>query len=128
MSASVDALVHLAGVPVLACAPDGPKLCGAADAADVVAEAAGHRVEFVLIPVGRLAPEFFTLRTGVAGAIVQKFVNYHLRVAVVGDISAHVARSSALREHVEEANRGDQLWFVATPEELTERLRREPTH
>ncbi|WDZ87386.1 DUF4180 domain-containing protein [Micromonospora cathayae] len=120
---AADVLVHLAGVPVLACAPDGPPLCGAADAANVVAEVAGEHVEVVLLPVERLAPEFFTLRSGVAAAVVQKFVNYHLRVAVVGDIAGQVARSSSLRDFVEESNRGRHLWFVATPADLADRLR-----
>jgi Domain of unknown function (DUF4180) len=30
-----------------------------------------------------LAPEFFDLRTGMAGELLQKFVNYGLRVAIV---------------------------------------------
>lgn len=76
-----------------------------------------------MLPVRRLADEFFTLRTGVAGELVQKFVNYRLPVVVVGDISAHVARSIALRDFVTESNRGRQLWFVETMAELEERLR-----
>jgi len=30
-----------------------------------------------------LAPEFFDLRTGLAGELFQKFINYNLRVAIV---------------------------------------------
>ncbi|MFJ6195607.1 DUF4180 domain-containing protein [Micromonospora sp. NPDC092111] len=120
---STDTLVTLAGRTALACAADGPKLCGGGDATDVIGEALGHGVELVVLPVRRLAAEFFTLRTGVAGELVQKFVNYRLRLAVVGDISGHVDRSTALRDFVIEANRGDQLWFVDTLAELEERLR-----
>ncbi|MGC5021113.1 DUF4180 domain-containing protein [Micromonospora sp. DT47] len=120
---SADTLVTLHGRTVLACAADGPKLCSAADATDVIGEALGYGADLVLLPVRRLAVEFFTLRTGVAGELVQKFVNYRLRLAVVGDVSPHVARSTALRDFVAEANRGDQLWFVATMAELEERLR-----
>lgn len=120
---STDTLVTLAGTTALACAPDGPKICGGDDATDVIGAALGHGVELVVLPVRRLAVEFFTLRTGVAGEVVQKFVNYRLRLAVVGDISGHVTRSIALRDFVVEANRGRQLWFVDTPAELAERLR-----
>ena len=75
------------------------------------------------MPVSRIAPEFFALRTGVAGAVVQKFVNYRLRLVVVGDVSEHVAASTALRDFVRESNRGGQPWFVADEAELAARLR-----
>ncbi|SCF18825.1 protein of unknown function (DUF4180) [Micromonospora matsumotoense] len=120
---STDTLVTLAGCTALACAPDGPKICGGDDATDVIGAALGHGVELVVLPVRRLAVEFFTLRTGVAGEVVQKFVNYRLRLAVVGDISGHVTRSTALRDFVVEADRGRQLRFVDTLAELEERLR-----
>ena len=75
------------------------------------------------VPVARLAPEFFVLTSGVAGAVVQKFVNYRVRLAVVGDVSGFVAESTALRDFVREANRGRQTWFVADEAELAGRLR-----
>lgn len=49
-------------------------------------------------------------------------MQYHLRVAIVGDISPYVAESTALRDFVRESNRGDQIWFVADSEELGRRL------
>ena len=75
------------------------------------------------MPVSRIAPAFFALATGVAGAVVQKFVNYRLRLVVVGDVSEHVAASTALRDFVREANRGGQTWFVADEAQLEARLR-----
>ncbi|SCG69449.1 DUF4180 domain-containing protein [Micromonospora coxensis] len=122
---SGDTLVTLHGRSVLACAADGPKLCEGADALRVIAEAAGYGAQLVVVPVRRLAGEFFTLRTGVAGELVQKFVNHRLPLVVVGDISVHVARSAALRDFVAEANAGHQLWFVDTLSELEEKLRRQ---
>ncbi|MBM0240077.1 DUF4180 domain-containing protein [Micromonospora sp. ATA32] len=121
---STDTLVDLHGVLTLSCAADGTRICGGDDVLEVIGSAFGQGAELVVLPVGRLAEEFFTLRTGVAGEIVQKFVNYRLRLAVVGDISAHVTRSNALRDFVDEANRGRQLWFVDTMAELDDRLRR----
>ena len=58
-----------------------------------------------------------------AGAVVQKFVNYRLRLVVVGDVSEHVAASTALRDFVREANRGTQTGFVADEAELAAWLR-----
>jgi hypothetical protein len=115
-------LEHHHGVAVLVCAPDGPMLRTETDATDVIGDAFGLGAELVALPVERLADDFFALRTGLAGAVVQKFVNYRIRLVIVGDISAHVERSTALRDFVHEANRGNQLWFVATAEELDGRL------
>jgi hypothetical protein len=57
-----------------------------------------------------------------AGEIAQVAVNYRQKLAVVGDISGHVEGSDALRDWVVECNRRDDLWFVATVEELRDRL------
>jgi hypothetical protein len=115
-----ETLVHLHGVPVLACAPDGPVLCDEHDAVDLIGEAYGHGAELVLIPAERFTPEFFILGTRLAGEIIQ---GYRLRLVIVGNISGHLAQSSSLRDFVYETNRGSQVWFVATAEELDDRLR-----
>ncbi len=93
------------------------------DVTEVLSEAWGQRAEIVALPVKCLDDDFFRLRSGVAGEILQKFVTYKMRVAIVGDISGYVEESTALRDFVYETNRGDQVWFVPTMEELGERLR-----
>ncbi|MFI9155349.1 DUF4180 domain-containing protein [Streptomyces sp. NPDC053367] len=65
----------------------------------------------------------FRLRTGVAGAMVQKFVTYRVRLAVVGDVSRQAAESGALRDFLRETNEGGHLWFVPGYDELGEKLR-----
>ncbi|MGW0765687.1 DUF4180 domain-containing protein [Streptomyces sp. NPDC002676] len=112
------------GVRVLACAPEGPALDGESAALDLIGDAFGQEAHLVAVPVERIAEDFFRLRSGVAGAVVQKFANYRLRLAVLGDISGHVAQSDALRDFVYECNQGDQLWFLADLAELDERLAR----
>jgi hypothetical protein len=97
-------------------------LGGGDDVVDIIGDALVQHADLVLIPVERLTDEFFTLRTGVAGDITQKFVNYRLRLAIVGDISRHLDRSLTLRDFVTETNRGGQLWFLSTEDELAERL------
>ncbi|AYN38029.1 DUF4180 domain-containing protein [Streptomyces dangxiongensis] len=113
----------LHGVRVLQCAPDGPLLDGESAALDLIGDAFGHEAELVAVPVERIADDFFRLRSGVAGAVVQKFATYRLRLAVLGDISGHVAGSTALRDFVHECNQGRQLWFLADTVELDARLR-----
>jgi hypothetical protein len=76
-----------------------------------------------VIPVARLGDDFFRLRTGFASDFIQKFVNYRIHMAIVGDISRYVDESTALRDFVREANRGDQVLFLATIDELGVRLK-----
>ncbi|MFJ9694377.1 DUF4180 domain-containing protein [Kitasatospora sp. NPDC101183] len=101
---------------------EGPLVRTEQDALDVIGDAFGHEATWVVAPVERLHPDFFTLRTRVAGGIVQKFVNYRVGLVVLGDISEHVAASVPLRDFVRESNRGLQLWFLADEAELEARF------
>jgi len=109
------------GVPVLVCGDDGPPIAGPQDALDVIG-GAFSRAEVVAVPASRFDERFFSLRTGLAGEIMEKFVNYRMRLAVVGDISTHVAASTALRDLVIESNRGNHIWFVDDLDELDTHL------
>lgn len=104
---------------VLVLDPDGPLV---ADAGGVVGDAWSEQADVVAIPVARLDPEFFDLRTGVAGELAQKLVNYRLALAVVGDVSPFEERSRAFRDWVRESNRGDHVWFVPDDAALHSRL------
>ena len=116
-----DQVLERRGVPVLVCGDDGPRIAGPQDALDLIG-AAFSRAEVVAVPADRFDPRFFQLRTGLAGEIMQKFVNYGLRLAVVGDIGDHVAASEALGALVRESNRGRHIWFIADLDELDTRL------
>ncbi|MDR1453544.1 MAG: DUF4180 domain-containing protein [Candidatus Margulisbacteria bacterium] len=84
----------------------------------VDAQAAGAQKAVFYAEV--LAPRFFDLSSGLAGEVMQKFVNYGLAAAVVGDFSKH--QSKALRDLIRESNQGRQLFFAATLEEALEKL------
>ena len=112
----------LHGVKALACVSGGKKLSSGRDATDLIGEALHNKARLIMIPVERLDDDFFRLKTRVAGEFVQKFVTYRLRLAIIGDLSVQLAAGSSLRAFVAESNRGDWLWFVANPEELTRHL------
>lgn len=101
---------------------DGPAVRTGGDALGLIYEECAQDAEWIAVPVTRLDPAFFDLRTGVAGELVQKFVNYGRRLAVVGDIRAYLDVSGALRDFVGESNRGRHVWFVADEAELEARL------
>ncbi|MFC8718456.1 DUF4180 domain-containing protein [Kitasatospora sp. NPDC057198] len=113
---------ELGGVPVLVAPAGGEAVAGERQALDLLGDASYRGASWVALPVERLDTEFFRLRSGVAGAVVQKFAQYRTGLAVVGDVAGHVAASDALRDFVRESNRGLQLWFVADLPELAGRL------
>ena len=96
----------------------GPLIATPDDGRDLIGEAFSRGAELVVIPASRLDPEFFRLASGLAGEILQKFTNYQIRVAIVGDISAHIERSAPLRDFVRESNRRGEVRFLATEAEL----------
>lgn len=67
-----------------------------------------------------VSPDFFRLRTGLAGELFQKFSNYKLRLALVlPDFAAHGERFSELAyEH----STHNQIRFVHTLEEAKDWL------
>ena len=117
-----DSVEEIQGIRVLVCATDGETLAGEGDVNSFLGKAWEQEAALVAIPVTRLADDFFRLRTRLAGAVAQKFVNYRMRLAVIGDISAWIAESDALRDFVREANRGQDIWFAADLAELRSRL------
>ncbi|MFI7606420.1 DUF4180 domain-containing protein [Micromonospora sp. NPDC049366] len=117
-----DVLEERAGVPVLVCDPAGPPVATTEQALDLIGGAAWGGAQVVAMPAERLDPSFFSLGTRFAGEVMQKFVNYRLRLVVVGDISTHLAASGALRALVTESNRHDHVWFVPDLAALDARL------
>jgi hypothetical protein len=63
---------------------------------------------------------FFILSSGVAGEILQKFINYHIKFAVYGDFSKYT--SKPLRDFIYESNQGRDIFFVPTEEDAVEKL------
>ena len=112
----------LYGVRVVELMADGAPLRNDRDAVDVISVAAEHHPDMIVISTRRFDDDFFRLRTGIAGQVIQKFLTYGLRLVIVGDISQHLQESSALRDFVYECNSGSNVWFVAHLDELNHRL------
>lgn len=117
--------IEIGGTRILLFGHSGPLLAGPDDANDFIAEAWSASAEFLAIPLERLGPDVLNLRSRVGGEIFQKFANYRLRCAFVGDISTAIATSNALRDFVRETNDGPALWFVTDIDQLRDRLEAE---
>lgn len=57
----------------------------------------------------QLDESFFRLSTGLAGEVLQKFVNYQMKLAIVGDFSGYA--SKPLQDFIRESNEGRQICF-----------------
>ena len=76
--------------------------------------------ERIVIDKAVICGDFFILSTGMAGEILQKFMNYHVKVAVYGDYSHYT--SKPLKDFIYESNHGKDFFFVSTKEEAVQRL------
>ncbi len=64
--------------------------------------------------------DFFILSTGMAGEILQKFINYGVRFAIYGDFSGYT--SKPLHDFIYESNCGKDIFFQDTKENAIEKL------
>ncbi|MBQ8639061.1 MAG: DUF4180 domain-containing protein [Lachnospiraceae bacterium] len=64
--------------------------------------------------------EFFILSTGLAGEILQKFMNYGIKLAVWGDFSGYT--SKPLKDFIYESNQGNDFFFLADCDLAIERM------
>lgn len=69
----------------------------------------------ILIYEKNIKAEFFDLKTGMAGEMLQKFSNYRVQLAIVGDFSKYASKS--LKDFIYESNKGKQINFVASQAE-----------
>ena len=74
----------------------------------------------IIIPKSCFTREFFDLKTGTAGDILQKCMNYNIKLAIVGDFSSEIANSTSFRDLVRECNRGTNFYFKESLEEAVE--------
>lgn len=64
--------------------------------------------------------DFFVLSRGLAGEVLQKFINYQAKIAIFGDFSQYT--SKPLKDFIYESNKGQDIFFVSTKTEAVERL------
>ena len=64
--------------------------------------------------------DFFQLKTKLAGEILQKLVNYQIKLAIIGDFSIY--KSSALKDFIYECNQGKDVYFLPTVKEALKKF------
>jgi len=107
-------------VPIAELKVDTVTISSAEDMLDIIGDVSYTGCSRLIIHAGSLSGEFFDLRTGVAGEILQKFSNYRIRLAVVGDFSNLTSRS--WRDFIRESNRGKSVCFMSSVDEAVSAL------
>lgn len=74
----------------------------------------------IILSQENITASFFDLQNGLAGEILQKFSNFRVQLAIVGEFDQYPSKS--LKQFISESNNGNQVNFLATAEEAKEKL------
>lgn len=69
----------------------------------------------IIINEKNITPDFFDLKNGIAGEILQKFSTYRIPLAIVGDFSKYTSKS--LKDFIFESNKNRHINFVTSTTE-----------
>ena len=95
-------------------------IAGTQDTLDVFGELIPYNCNRIIIREENFHPAFFDLKTGIAGDILQKFSNYQIKLAIVGDFSKY--KSKSLQDFIRECNRGKMIFFLDNLDEALNKL------
>ncbi|RKF52445.1 cytoplasmic protein [Bacillus wiedmannii] len=74
----------------------------------------------IIIDKSLISESFFDLKTRIAGDILQKFINYRVKIAIIGDFSMYTSKS--LKDFIYECNKGQDIFYLATEQQAIEKL------
>jgi len=74
----------------------------------------------IIIHEKNITEDFFNLKNGIAGEILQKFSNYRIRLAIVGDFSQYSGKS--IKDFIFESNKTGHINFVSSMSEALIKL------
>ena len=76
--------------------------------------------KYIVVDKKNIVEDFFILSSGLAGEILQKYINYGGKIAIYGDYSQYT--SKPLKDFIYESNKGKDVFFVDTKEEAIQKL------
>ncbi|QMW04255.1 DUF4180 domain-containing protein [Spirosoma foliorum] len=90
------------------------------DGKDLAANLYYQGFDNVIIHNKSIAPDFFDLKTKVAGEILQTFSNFRIKLAIVGDFTTYASKS--LNDFIFESNKMGRINFVSSIEEAVSKF------
>jgi len=80
------------------------------DSTDLMGDIYYQGYDRLIIHEKNIHPDFFDLKTKMAGEILQKFSTYRVKLAIVGNFSKYESKS--LKDFIFESNKGKLVNFV----------------
>ena len=74
----------------------------------------------IVINKDAITEDFFVLSTRIAGEILQKFIYYYFKLAIVGDFSKYT--SKPLKDFIYESNNGKDIFFASSEKDAMDKL------
>ncbi|MFP7655132.1 DUF4180 domain-containing protein [Chryseobacterium proteolyticum] len=108
------------GIKVAEVISDNHVIKSAQDGIDLLGNAYYQGFDKVIIYEKNITPEFFDLKTKIAGDILQKFSNYRMGLAIIGDFSQYESKS--MKDFIFESNKTRHINFVETLKEALEKF------
>ena len=85
------------------------------DALDLIGNMSYQGFDKLIIHEENMISDFFVLKNKIAGNILQKFSQYSMPLAIIGDFEKYESKS--LNDFIFESNKGRQINFVTTIED-----------
>lgn len=79
-----------------------------------------HGCDKIIINKKNITEDFFELKNGIAGEIMQKYINYEMPLAIVGEFEQYSSKS--LNSLIYESNKGNKIIFKSRETEALESL------
>ena len=96
-------------------------IAGVQDSLDLMASVRHmYDCDKMIIYKKNIIDDFFDLKTRIAGEILQKYTNYRMRLAIVGDFGVYTSKS--LKDFIFESNKGNQVFFLSDEQTALEKL------
>ena len=99
---------------------DGLIIKTADDGLDLIGDVYYQGFDKVILYEKNITSDFFHLKTGIAGEVLQKFSNYRIRLAIVGDFSTYESKS--MKDFIFESNKLGYISFVNSKKEAINKL------
>jgi hypothetical protein len=90
------------------------------DVLEIFGDLMAEDCERLIIQERNLHADFFDLKTRFAGEVLQKFSNYRVKLAIVGDFDKY--QSKSLQDFIFESNKSDFIFFTNTVDSAMSRL------
>ena len=85
------------------------------DGLDLIGICMGNNASSMIIQKSNVSEDFFNLKTGLAGEILQKFSTYDIKLAIIGDFAGYT--SNSLTSFIYESNKIGRILFVPSLED-----------